>query len=501
MNDEEKLNINYISIRNKKIEYLLKKNKKSNKSIFIVTITIILLLVCLLSYIYIFKGNDKIKDILKEKLEGKIKKNDSSDISFKNIDEFFNYQKEIELKNEEYENNVLNTNIIKNKLDKIKIYQENNTLIKNNTYMNLLESKENRLEVQNYIEKIMNTTFSLENLKNFYIIKKPKISIIIPFHNSEKFLKNSIISIQDQAFKDIEIIYVDDFSTDNSTELIKEFQKKDQRIVLLKNKRKRGPFYSRNKGAIFSRGDYIQFVDADDILVGNILEKAYNIAMNKKVDIVQYAVLKEKGNNNLVYINERTHKDIIYQPELSDQMYYGKGYLFQANLYIFNKLIKKVAFYDGLISMGDDVLKEDLYMQEDAMTLFCLLRVANSLIIIEDIGYYYMFGKNPKSLMMNVRSNFANQILHDNFLELKLIFNKTKNNEHDKDVCSQYFQMILNLHTHLIPFVTQGFELIDEVLDLLINCPYIKEYRKYKFRNFKSRLPRSRNNLNLNKTS
>ena len=351
-------------------------------------------------------------------------------------------------------------------------------------------------EVKKEINIILNTSFSLENVKNFSIIKNPKISIIIPVHNSENFLKNFIISIQNQTFKDIEIIYVDDFSTDNSTELIENIQKKDQRIVILKNKQKRGPFYSRNKGAIFSRGDYIQFIDSDDILVGNILDKSYKIAMDKKVDIVQYSVVKEKSIG-LVYINERTHKNIIYQPELSDQMYYGRGSLKQANLFMINKLIKKDIFYKGLISMGDDILKENLYMQEDAMTLFCLLRVANSMIIIDDIGYYYMFGKNSKSLMTSVSNqNFANQIFHDNFIELKLIFNKTKNNERDKNVCAQYFQMIFNLHRNFVPFVTKGFELFDEVFDLLLNCPFIHEYKKSAIRNFKRRFSENKNKLN-----
>ena len=390
MNDEENLKINSSAKRIKKKNFLKKfkiskKSYKSHKSNITTTIIIIiigiLLLICSLSYTFIFAIKDKRK------------RNDSLELnenSFKREDDFFvNYQKEIKFKNEEFENNIINTNMIKNKLDEKKIIKENNTLIKNNSYMNFIESKDNYEETKKYIDKIENISFSLENLKNFSIIKNPKISIIIPVHNSEQFLLDFIINIQNQTFKDIEIIYVDDFSTDNSTELIEEFQKKDQRIVFLENKRKRGPFYSRNKGAIFARGDYIQFIDSDDILVGNILEKAYNIAMDKNVDIVQYSVLKEKKGHNLVYINERTHKDIIYQPELSDQMYYGRGYLKQANLYIFNKLIKKEMFYEGLISMGDDILKEDLYYQEDAMTLFCLLRIAHSLVIIDDIGYFY----------------------------------------------------------------------------------------------------------------
>ena len=64
----------------------------------------------------------------------------------------------------------------------------------------------------------------------------------------------------------MEIIFVDDCSLDNTTQIISRLQKKDKRIILLKNKRNQGPFYSRNKAAIFARGEYIQFVDSDDIL-------------------------------------------------------------------------------------------------------------------------------------------------------------------------------------------------------------------------------------------
>ena len=98
-------------------------------------------------------------------------------------------------------------------------------------------------------------------------------------------------------------------------------------------------------------------------------------------------------------------------------------------------------------------------------------------------------------------SNNTNQIFHDNFIELKLIFNKTKNNEHDKNVCAQYFQMIYVLYNFLIKYVTEGFELIDEVLDLLLNCPFINEIKKYKIRDFKRRLSKNKINLNSNNSN
>ena len=65
-----------------------------------------------------------------------------------------------------------------------------------------------------------------------------------------------IKSIQAQSLEDLEIIFVDDFSLDNTTQIISRLQKKDKRIILLRNKQNKGPFYSRNKAVIFARGEY-----------------------------------------------------------------------------------------------------------------------------------------------------------------------------------------------------------------------------------------------------
>jgi len=81
-------------------------------------------------------------------------------------------------------------------------------------------------------------------------------------------------SIQDQSFKDIEIIYIDDGSNGESVEFLKKMQEKDKRMIILQNKESKASFYNRNKGALFARGEYLQYVDSDDMLVGDILEKA-----------------------------------------------------------------------------------------------------------------------------------------------------------------------------------------------------------------------------------
>ena len=268
-------------------------------------------------------------------------------------------------------------------------------------------------------------------------------------------------------------------------------QQNDKRIILLKNKQNRGPFYSRIKGAIVAKGEYIQFLDSDDLLTDYILEKAYIIGKNNNLDIIQYKMIKERENRRFNFMNEVEKENIINQPELSSIMYYGKGSLRQVIYFIVNRLIKREIFLQTLLYMGNDILNENLSFQEDAMQLFCLLRVAKSLIIMKDIGYYYLRRNVAKPSF----DNSANKIFHDNFLELKLIFNKTENNKYDKDICLAYFKMIDSLYNSVAKYITEGYELFDEVFNLLLNCQHFDTYSKNKFNNLKNKMMINRKNL------
>ena len=91
---------------------------------------------------------------------------------------------------------------------------------------------------------------ALINNKTFTEISNPKISVLIPTFNSEKTIKSTLRSIQNQNMTDIEIIIVNDFSTDNSIKIIEEIQKEDPRIKIIHNYRKMGSLYSRSIGAL-----------------------------------------------------------------------------------------------------------------------------------------------------------------------------------------------------------------------------------------------------------
>ena len=111
---------------------------------------------------------------------------------------------------------------------------------------------------------------TLLNNNSFKIEKKPIFSIITPILNKSKMLERYMKSIQYQSFNKVEIILIDDHSSDNTIQIIEELKTADKRIKLIKNKKRKGTLISRNIGVFKSRGDYLLFVDPDDLISENI---------------------------------------------------------------------------------------------------------------------------------------------------------------------------------------------------------------------------------------
>jgi glycosyltransferase involved in cell wall biosynthesis len=174
--------------------------------------------------------------------------------------------------------------------------------------------------------------------------KKPKVSIISPVFNREKYLIRFINSIQHQIINEIEIIFIDDFSKDKSVKIIESCQLKDQRIILIKNKKKRGTFVSRNIGALKSLGEYIMFPDPDDILSQNIIHICYNLAKKNQYEMIRFNIYKGKGNIFSSYIINKLKSLPIRQPELSTYLFYGLGKLSQIDFNVSSKFIKRTPF-------------------------------------------------------------------------------------------------------------------------------------------------------------
>ena len=210
-----------------------------------------------------------------------------------------------------------------------------------------------------YITKIIGTV-KFENQLNYYNnlkqkeikvfkkIKNPKISIISPIYNRKSYIIQFIHNIQFQRFQDIEIILVDDCSIDNSKKIIKQYLAKDNRIIIINNKKRKGTFFTRNLGVLFSKGKYVVIPDPDDIISKSILSICYKYAEKYNYDIIKFNIKFNNGiinQNNLIY-----ELGDIKQPELSTNLFYLNNELLRRDFAICNKLIKKETYIISLNS-------------------------------------------------------------------------------------------------------------------------------------------------------
>lgn len=122
------------------------------------------------------------------------------------------------------------------------------------------------------------------------------VSIITPVFNSEKYITETIESVLNQTYKNFELILIDNQSQDNSVEIISKFQEKDSRIKLIKLDKNYGPAKARNSGIESANGDYISFLDSDDVLYKNYLKKQIKFMEEKKAAIV-YSSFKRKSED------------------------------------------------------------------------------------------------------------------------------------------------------------------------------------------------------------
>lgn len=144
------------------------------------------------------------------------------------------------------------------------------------------------------------------------------VSVIITIYNSEKYIERTMESICSQTLKNIEIICVNDCSTDNSLSLLQKFAENDNRIKIISNETNQGVALSRNIGIQNARGEYIGFVDHDDFVEKKMFELLYLEAKKENYDIIHSDVFVHKGNNISIY--SYPEKFINGSIELQEQM-------------------------------------------------------------------------------------------------------------------------------------------------------------------------------------
>ena len=227
----------------------------------------------------------------------------------------------------------------------------------------------------------------LINRKKYKYNKLPKVSIISPIYNRENYILRFLRSVQNQKFNDIEIIMIDDCSEDNSVKVIEEYQRKDERIILIKNKKNKGTLISRNLAALNSRGEYLIFPDPDDIISKNIINFCYNFIRIHNYEMIRFNLFTGR-NIFLQKIVLGLENKLINQPKLSTFLFYGKGRLLQIDFNVSNKFIKRRAYIRALNSVKSYYLNLYMITGEDRLINYLFYRSVKSLYFIKKIGYF-----------------------------------------------------------------------------------------------------------------
>lgn len=273
-----------------------------------------------------------------------------------------------------------------------------------------------------------------------------KISVIVPVYNVEPFLEECLDSILNQTLKDMEIICVNDGSTDNSLTILERYAKKDKRVQVI-SKENGGVSSSRNAGLAVARGEYVSFIDSDDFIEPQMLEMLYAKAKETDADI---AITD-------LYLYDNKTKET--SDDFRDQLLYLRLKNKVVTLMEEPELISCIAVWDriykrSLIFQPDLRFAEGLVYEDHLFTVQALVRAHRIIVLPEKLYYYRKFGGN--SITDRERKN--NRYKSD-FLEIHTrIMQIIRDEKLPKDVMYSYTRYFMqNAFMHQENAATSGY--------------------------------------------
>lgn len=274
-----------------------------------------------------------------------------------------------------------------------------------------------------------------------------KVSIVIPVFNTEKYLKKCINSILSQTYNNIEIILVDDGSTDSSSEICDRFREKDSRIVVI-HKKNGGQSEARNIGIDIATGEYITFIDSDDYVTKDYIHFLLSLILENDAEISIASFYYVVSNKE---INNETKEFAVMSPEIAiKRMLLDDGFDMGpwAKMYK-TEFFRKIKFPEGKFF-------------EDSLTTYQIFAESNKIVFESKAVYYYI----------NHEDSTVNQSFSPKKLDLIEM-----NKEMEKFIAKKYPNLTLEAHRRV---VWAYFSTLNQVLkseDLNIKNRYISELK------------------------
>jgi glycosyltransferase involved in cell wall biosynthesis len=307
----------------------------------------------------------------------------------------------------------------------------------------------------------------------------PLVSIIIPVHNTEQYLRQCLNSIINQTFKNFEAIIINDCSSDSSYKIIEEFKQKDSRITVINSKKNFGLGFCRNEGLKTAKGKYIVFVDSDDWVKLDYIEILYNAIEKYNVDFVSAEYINYNNITSVYSPNEREisfYKQYNFYDFVIDREDIKKQILLDTpSIYLWSKIFKR-----------DFLISNNIYFKikffEDNLFTWEAIANAKSFLFIKDLIYYYRI--NRKGSFAYVHKNKF--VLYNSTLFENLRNSLTQNKIYEKYI-KEYFTYISIRTFDFMEESTVSYSKLTVVFFRFREKFYTKDFvLTYKILNFKS---------------
>ena len=339
---------------------------------------------------------------------------------------------------------------------------------------------------RNYLDKCLN----LVNNNKYKLIEIPKASVIIPLYNCQETIIPAINSIQYQNMTQIEIILINDFSSDNTSYIVENLQKNDQRIKIINNIRNMGTLYSRSIGALASRGEYIFNLDNDDIyFCHDLFDSIYKIGKNENLDIISFLAINIWNySSNVIYMKN------LFSIQFSDEFYlkqpdlgmwiikYKEKFLVHNNM-IWDKCINSSIYQKAVNLMGIQKYSQYVSWAEDTSINFIIFKLAKSFKYTNKYGLVHFKGRNTASSTQSINSRIFGDIF---FLNIMLDF--SSNNKKEKNlIVGQLFYIYKRYNYFKFNNDTNSYLLKNVISKIITRDKFLSKLNKRKIKKiFKS---------------
>jgi len=346
-------------------------------------------------------------------------------------------------------------------------------------YLKLLKKLKNYAKGRQYIDKCLNN-IHIKSHNFFYNF--PKFSVIIPVFNCENTIYFPIISIQNQNLTQYEIILINDFSKDRTSQIIERFSLIDKRIKIINNKRTFGTLYSRCIGTLIAKGKYIFPLDNDDMIFEeDLFDHLYKITEEYKYDIIGFRAVNSKSYSEKI----RKMKDtnlykypdnlIVHQPELSTWLISFEGQYNPHDVTLWGKIFELNLYIKAINLLGIKKYSTYVSWAEDTCMNFIIFNIAQSFKYINKYGILHLIRPSQASNTQPINNKFFGELF---LLEIIYDFSRKSEEKNYSILAALYIIRHYNKYKSIIN--NYNLLYLKKIIMKIFKSQFLNEKDKYK---------------------